>query len=223
MKSTTRISRAIWLLTGLAMLTSSAWGQTTPPIQNGQVDGLRLAGANDRDGNQASNRKGRGGSDNSGPGSANSGQGSGNSGPGSVNSGSGHGGSDNSGPGSANSGQGSGNSGPGSVNSGSGRGGENSGRSGQDDIRNVNDNRREDRQQGGQVDRRSNSGGELRGLDRASQVAGDHGQQGRDHARDVQMERANRPDRLDHQQRPEHPDRPQRPDRSERHDRSGHN
>lgn len=205
MRQRVRISTAVWLLSGLAMLTSSAWGQTTPPIQNGQVDGLRLEGANDRGGNQASNRNGRGGSDNSGPGSANSGQGFGNSGPGSANSGSGRSGSDNSGPGSMNSGQGFDN------------GGSSSASSGRDDVRNVNDDRRENRHEDRQVDRRSNSGGELRGLDRAAQVAGDHGQQGRDHARDVQMERANRPDRLDHQQRPEHPDR------SERHDRSGHN
>jgi len=211
MRQRVRISTAVWLLTGLAMLTSPAWGQTTIPTQNGQVDQLRLEGANDRGGDRGSNRSGRGGSDNSGPGSANSGQGSGNSGPGSANSGSGRGGSDNSGPGSMNSGRGFDN------------GGSSSASSGRDDVRNVNDDRRENRHVDRQVDRRSNSGGELRGLDRAAQVAGDHGQQGRDHARDVQMERANRPDRLDHQQRPEHPDRAQRSDRPERHDRSGHN
>lgn len=191
MKSTTRISTAIWLLTGLAMLTSPAWGQTTTPTQNGQVDQLRLEGANDREGNRGGNRGGRSGIDNSGPGSANNG--------------SGRGGSDHSGPGSMNSGRGFDN------------GGSSSPSSGRDDVRNVNDNRREDRQQDRQADRRSNSGGELRGLDRADQVAGDHGQQGRDHARDVQMERPHRIDRLDHPQRPERADRP---DQS---DRSGHN
>ena len=34
---------------------------------------------------------------------------------------------------------------------------------------------------------RSNKGGQLRGLDRADQVAGQHGQQGRERARDVQL------------------------------------
>lgn len=318
MRHTVRISTAVWLLSGLALLTSPAWGQTTAPIQNGQVeffgplprtasggvdvgtlkqtietqfarpgvqeiqfrnvslteaeqqllflnsnpannllrqvsevvpsangaernvtfrsndfrarvgkeegqlrariegidqsqlteqerkdllaqfDRLRLEEANDRGGNQAGNRGGRGGGDNSGPGSRNSGHGS-----------------DNSGPGSANS-----------------------GRNGRDDIRNVNndrredrqfdrrEDRREDRQADRREDRRSNSGGELRGLDRADQVAGDHGQQGRDNARAVQMERPNRPERVDRPQRPERPDRPDRPDRSDRPEgsnRSGHN
>jgi hypothetical protein len=59
-----------------------------------QFDRLRLDGANDRGGNQADIRGGRGGSDNSGPGSGNSGHGSDNRGPGSANSGSGHGGRD---------------------------------------------------------------------------------------------------------------------------------
>ena len=59
-----------------------------------QFDRLRLDGANDRGSNQADNRGGRGGSDNSGPGSGNSGHGSDNSGSGSANSGAGHGGRD---------------------------------------------------------------------------------------------------------------------------------
>lgn len=42
-----------------------------------QFDRLRLDGVNDRGGNQADNRGGRGGNDNSGPGSANSGSGHG--------------------------------------------------------------------------------------------------------------------------------------------------
>ncbi len=171
-----------------------------------QFDRFRLDGANDRGGNQANNRGGRGGNDNSGPGSGNSGHGS-----------------DNSGPGSANSG---------------------SGRGGRDDIRNViNDDRREDRREDRRADRqqdrredrqadrredrredrRLNAGGELRGLDRADQVAGDHGQQGRDNARMVQMDRPNRPERVERMQRPERPERPQRPERPERAERAGRN
>lgn len=44
MKHTIRISTAVWLLIGLAVLTSPVWGQTTTPIQNGQVDRLRHEG-----------------------------------------------------------------------------------------------------------------------------------------------------------------------------------
>ena len=145
-----------------------------------QFDRFRLEGASDRGGNQANNRGGRGGGDNSGPGSRNSGHGSDNSGPG-------------------------------SVNSGSGRDGDNSGRGGRDDVRNVIDDRRgdrredrqldrredrredrqvdrredrrEDRQADRREDRRSNGDGETRGLDRADYVAGEHGREGRDHAR----------------------------------------
>lgn len=196
MKHTIRISTAVWLLIGLAVLTSPVWGQTTTPIQNGQVDRLRHEGAIDRGGNQPGNRGGRGESENSGSGSMNSGRGSDNSGPGSVNSGPGRGG-DNSGPGSMNS----------------GRGSDNSGRGGRDDVR------QEDRQ----ADRRSNSGGALRGLDRADQVADDRGQQGRDHARAAEVERLHRPDRMERPERSERPDRPDRPDRHERQDRSGSN
>jgi hypothetical protein len=52
----------------------------------------------------------------------------------------------------------------------------------------------------------SNKGGQLRGLDRADQAAGEHGQQGRETARDAQL---NRPDRSE---RAGIPDRPVRPD-----------
>ncbi len=123
----------------------------------------------------------------------------------------GHGGSDNSGPGSGNSGSGSANSGP--------------GRGGRDDVRmaQAGDVRQEDRQADRREDRRSNVGGEVRGLDRADQVAGDHGQQGRDNARAVQTDRPNRPERVEHSQRPERPERPQRPERPEKPERAGHN
>lgn len=109
------------------------------------------------------------------------------------------------------------NSGPGSVNSGSG---ENRGRRGGDDIRvaqagdvrqeDRHEDRREDRRTDRREDRRSNTGGELRGLDRADHVAGEHGQQGRDNARAVQMERPNRPERVERPQRPERPEKPER-------------
>jgi hypothetical protein len=55
----------------------------------------------------------------------------------------------------------------------------------------------------------SNKGGALRGLDRADQVAGEHGQQGRDRARAAQ-ERTNRPERSD---RPERSQRAEKPGR----------
>ena len=112
----------------------------------------------------------------------------------------GRGGSENSGPGSANSGHGS-------ANSGSGSRGDNSGRGGRDDNRvsqsgNVRqEDRQMDRREDRHEDRRSNSGGELRGLDRADHVAGDHGQQGRDDARMVQMDQFHRSDRGDLHQR----------------------
>ncbi len=130
-------------------------------------------------------------------------------------------GSDNGGSGSGNSGHGSDNSGPGSANSGSGsanggRGGD-GGRRGGDDLRvaQVDDIRREDR--------RSNAGGEVRGLDRADQVAGEHGREGRDNARAAQMDRPNRIERAERPQRPERPERPQRPERPERPERAGRN
>jgi uncharacterized membrane protein YgcG len=147
-----------------------------------------------------------------------------------VNNREGRGGGDHNGRGSGNSGHGSDNSGPGSANSGSGRDGDHSGRGGRDDVRNVTDDRREDRREDRQLDRRenrredrqadrredrrSNEGGETRSLDRADQVAGGHGREGRDHARMVQMDRPNRPERMD---------RPDRLDRPEESDRSGHN
>lgn len=128
----------------------------------------------------------------------------------------GRGGSDNSGPGSANSGRGS-----------------DGGRRGGDDLRvaQVDDTRQEDRQQDRrqarqadrQQDRRSNAGGEVRGLDRADQVAGDHGQQGRDNARAAQVDRPNRIERAERPQRPERPERSQRPERAERPERAGRN
>lgn len=57
---------------------------------------------------------------------------------------------------------------------------------------------------------RSNKGGQLRGLDRADQAAGEHGQQGRDTARDAQLNRSSGPERLG---QPEHPAKPERPGR----------
>lgn len=175
-----------------------------------QFDRFRLESGNDRVGNRADSRGGHGGSDNTGPGSATSG--------------------------------------PGSANSGSGRGGE-SGHRGGDDVRvaQVGDTRQEDRQQDRREDRqadrqrdrredrqadrredrredrRSNAGGEVRGLDRADQVAGDRGQQGRDNARAAQMDRPNRIERFERPQRPERPERPQRPERPERPERAGRN
>lgn len=59
----------------------------------------------------------------------------------------------------------------------------------------------------GDKNQQSNKGGELHGLDRADQMGGEHGQQGRDTARDAQL---NRPDRFE---RPAPPDRPARTDR----------
>lgn len=58
--------------------------------------------------------------------------------------------------------------------------------------------------------RKSNKGGQLRGLDRADQVAGEHGQQGRERARDAQLNRPNTPERSGF---PDHPVRPERPGR----------
>lgn len=83
----------------------------------------------------------------------------------------------------------------------------------------VGDVRQEDRgvrQEDRRADRRSNSGGELRGLDRADQVAGDQGQQGRDNAREAQMARPDRSDRVQRSERPERPQRPERPEKPER-------
>jgi hypothetical protein len=56
----------------------------------------------------------------------------------------------------------------------------------------------------------SNKGGQLRGLDRADEVAGDHGRQGRDRARDAQF---NRPNPSNRSTLPDHPVRPNRPRR----------
>lgn len=56
----------------------------------------------------------------------------------------------------------------------------------------------------------SNKGGHLRGLDRADQAAGQHGQQGRDNARDAQLNRPHAPERSGLPERPVKPDRPGR-------------
>lgn len=118
---------------------------------------------------------------------------------------------DNRGPGSLNSG-------PGSVNSGRDRSGER-GRRGNDDVivAQNNDVRQEDRRE----DRRSNAGGVLRGLDRADQVAGEHGREGRENARAVQSDRPNRGEQVERPQRAERPERPQRPERPEKPERAG--
>ena len=57
---------------------------------------------------------------------------------------------------------------------------------------------------------RSNKGGQLRGLDRADQVAGQHGQQGRERARDAQLNRQTHPERSGVLERPMKPERPGR-------------
>lgn len=105
---------------------------------------------------------------------------------------------------------GSSNRGPGSFNSGSRAGGHH-GRRGGDDPRvtQIGDVRQEDRRE----DRRANSGGELRGLDRADHVADDHGRRGRDNARAVQSDHGNRMERFEP---PDHSSRPERPERSRR-------
>ncbi len=137
---------------------------------------------------------------------------------------------DNRGPGSINSGPGSVNSGPGSLNSGPGRGGRDDNRVAQaSDVRQEDrradrrEDRRLDRREDRREDRRDNRGGETRGLDRADQVAGDPGQQGRDIARTMQIERPNRPEHIERPQRPDRPERPQRPERPERPERAGRN
>jgi hypothetical protein len=56
----------------------------------------------------------------------------------------------------------------------------------------------------------SNKGGQLRGLDRADRAAGEHGQQGRETARDAQL---NRPDPSERSGLPDHLGRPDRPGR----------
>jgi len=57
---------------------------------------------------------------------------------------------------------------------------------------------------------RSNKGGQLRGLDRADQAAGQHGQQGRETARDAQRNRQPHPERSGVLERPVKPERPGR-------------
>jgi hypothetical protein len=57
---------------------------------------------------------------------------------------------------------------------------------------------------------RSNKGGQLRGLDRADQVAGQHGQQGREIARDAQLNRQTHPERSGVLERPAKPERSSR-------------
>lgn len=53
----------------------------------------------------------------------------------------------------------------------------------------------------------SNKGGQLRGLDRADQAAGQHGQQGRETARDAQLNRQTHPERSGAIERPVKPER----------------
>jgi len=55
-----------------------------------------------------------------------------------------------------------------------------------------------------------NKGGQLRGLDRADQAAGQHGQQGRETARDAQLKRQTHPERSSVLERPVKPERPGR-------------
>lgn len=126
-----------------------------------------------------------------------------------------------------NRGHGSLNSGPGSLNSGRDHG------NGRDRLReDRRDDRREDRREHRLMDRRedrqadrredhrSNAGGELRGLDRADHVAGEHGREGRDHARFMQNDGQDRGEWVERYQRPErleHTERSDRPDRSGRH------
>lgn len=66
---------------------------------------------------------------------------------------------------------------------------------------------REDRRFERREDHRSNTGGELRGLDRADHVAGEHGREGRENARMMQMDRPNRPERMERMERTERPER----------------
>ncbi len=125
------------------------------------------------------------------------------------------------------------NSGPGSFNSGSGNDGSHGRRGGgdtrvaqaggvrQEDRRedrqlDRRDNRQEDRRLDRREDRRANSGGELRGLDRANHVADDHGQRGRDNASVVQMDRGSRVERIERPDRSQRVERPERPERSGR-------
>ena len=56
----------------------------------------------------------------------------------------------------------------------------------------------------------ANKGGQLRGLDRADQAAGQHGQQGRETARDAQLNRQPHPERSGVLERPVKPERPGR-------------
>jgi hypothetical protein len=56
----------------------------------------------------------------------------------------------------------------------------------------------------------ANKGGQLRGLDRADQAAGQHGQQGRETARDAQLKRQTHPERSGVLERPMKPERPGR-------------
>lgn len=125
------------------------------------------------------------------------------------------------------------NSGPGSFNSGPGNNGSHGRRGGDDprgtragDVRQEDrredrqldrrDNLQEDRRLDHREDRRANSGGELRGLDRANHVADDHGQRGRDNASVVQMDRGSRVERIERPDRSQRVERPERPERSGR-------
>lgn len=68
--------------------------------------------------------------------------------------------------------------------------------------------------QPGDTERGNLSG--LRGLDRADQAAGEHGQQGRDIARENVIRGGDRQERLNRPERPVRPERSERPMRPER-------
>lgn len=57
------------------------------------------------------------------------------------------------------------------------------------------------------TDGQGNKGGQLRGLDRADQAAGQRGQQGRETARDAQLKRQTHPERSGVLERPMKPER----------------
>ena len=109
-----------------------------------------------------------------------------------------------------NSGSGSFNSGPGNSSDGR-RGGDGSRGILPRDVRQEDrredrhldrrDNRQEDRRLDHRENRVANSGGELRGLDRAKHVADDHGQRGRENAGAVQFERGSRIERIERPER----------------------
>ena len=103
------------------------------------------------------------------------------------------------------------NRGPGSMNSGPGRE-DNHGRRGGDNVRVAPDGEmsQENRHLERRGDRRTNGGGDLRGLDRANHVADEHGQSGRDDARAVQMNRGSRTERVERSDPSPHAERAER-------------